>query len=63
MKAFVTGVAGQLGYDVVKELLKRGYTVVGSDIAENETNKVTEAMVGNGASYEFVLLDITKQIS
>ena len=63
MKAFVTGVAGQLGYDVVKELLKRGYTVVGSDIAENETNKVTEAMVGNGASYEFVLLDITKQAS
>ena len=63
MKAFVTGVAGQLGYDVVKELLKRGYTVVGSDIAENETNKVTEAMVGNGASYEFVLLDITKQTS
>lgn len=63
MKAFVTGVAGQLGYDVVKELLKRGYTVVGSDIAENETNKVTEAMVGNGASYEFVFLDITKQAS
>lgn len=63
MKAFVTGVAGQLGYDVVKELLKRGYTVVGSDITENETNKVTEAMVGNGASYEFVLLDITKQAS
>ncbi len=63
MKAFVTGVAGQLGYDVVKELLKRGYTVVGSDITENETNKVTEAMVGDGASYEFVLLDITKQAS
>lgn len=63
MKAFVTGVAGQLGYDVVKELLKRGYTVVGSDIAENETNKVTDAMVGSGASYEFVLLDITKQAS
>ena len=63
MKAFVTGVAGQLGYDVVKELLKRGYTVVGSDIAENETNKVTDAMVGDGASYEFVLLDITKQAS
>ena len=63
MKAFVTGVAGQLGYDVVKELLKRGYTVVGSDITESETNRVTDAMVGNGASYEFVLLDITKQAS
>ena len=25
MKAFVTGVGGQLGYDVVNELKKRGY--------------------------------------
>ena len=33
MKVFVTGVSGQLGYDVVKELLGRGYAVVGSDIA------------------------------
>lgn len=35
MKVFVTGVAGQLGYDVVNELIKRGHTVVGSDIVEN----------------------------
>ncbi len=35
MKFFVTGVAGQLGYDVVNELIKRGYTAVGSDIVEN----------------------------
>lgn len=32
MKFFVTGVAGQLGYDVVKELLKRGYDCVASDV-------------------------------
>jgi dTDP-4-dehydrorhamnose reductase len=32
MKVFVTGVCGQLGHDVVKELLKRGYNAVGSDI-------------------------------
>ncbi|MBQ8792541.1 MAG: dTDP-4-dehydrorhamnose reductase [Clostridia bacterium] len=32
MKILVTGVKGQLGYDIVKELLKRGYTdVVGVD--------------------------------
>lgn len=35
MKVFVTGVAGQLGYDVVNELIKRGHTAVGSDIVES----------------------------
>ena len=34
MKVFVTGVAGQLGHDVVNELHKRGIEAVGSDIAE-----------------------------
>ena len=33
MKVFVTGVAGQLGHDVMNELQKRGYEGVGSDIA------------------------------
>lgn len=33
MKVFVTGVAGQLGHDVVNELAKRGYEPVGSDLA------------------------------
>ena len=33
MKVFVTGVAGQLGHDVMNELAKRGYEGVGSDIA------------------------------
>jgi dTDP-4-dehydrorhamnose reductase len=32
MKFFVTGVAGQLGRDVMNELAKRGYEGVGSDI-------------------------------
>ena len=34
MKVFVTGVCGQLGHDVVNELISRGYEVVGSDITE-----------------------------
>lgn len=34
MKVLVTGVAGQLGHDVMNELAKRGYDGVGSDIAE-----------------------------
>ena len=33
MKVFVTGVAGQLGHDVVNELTKRGHEAIGSDIA------------------------------
>ncbi len=33
MKVLVTGVAGQLGHDVMNELAKRGYEGVGSDIA------------------------------
>ena len=33
MKVFVTGVAGQLGHDVVNEVCRRGYEAVGSDIA------------------------------
>lgn len=35
MKAFVTGVGGQLGYDVMNELISRGYEAVGSDILDS----------------------------
>lgn len=34
MKVFVTGVRGQLGYDVVNELEKRGHTAIGVDIED-----------------------------
>ena len=34
MKVLVTGVAGQLGHDVMNELAKRGYEGIGSDIKE-----------------------------
>lgn len=33
MKIFVTGVAGQLGHDVMNELAKRGHEGIGSDLA------------------------------
>ena len=33
MRLFVTGVGGQLGYDVVNEAAFRGYEAVGSDLA------------------------------
>ncbi|WP_295078018.1 dTDP-4-dehydrorhamnose reductase [Ruminococcus sp.] len=48
MKAFVTGVGGQLGHDVMDELAKRGYEGVGSDILESVDTK-----------YPYVKLDIT----
>ena len=37
MKLFVTGVGGQLGHDVIKELSKRGHQSVGSDIQSEYT--------------------------
>lgn len=59
MKAFVTGVSGQLGYDVVKELLQRGFTVIGSDIRENENQTILTE--GTEGTYSFVSLDITSK--
>ncbi|MBQ3967065.1 MAG: dTDP-4-dehydrorhamnose reductase [Lachnospiraceae bacterium] len=56
MKIFVTGVAGQLGHDVVNELTSRGITAVGSDLAE------TYAGIPDGTAVtkcEYVSLDIT----
>lgn len=47
MKVLVTGVKGQLGFDVVKELKKRGYDAIGVDINEmdiTDAEKVTEVI-------------------
>lgn len=41
MKVLVTGVKGQLGYDVVRELQKRGHEAVGVDIDEMD---ITDAV-------------------
>ena len=49
MKVFVTGVGGQLGHDVVNELMKRGHTAVGSDIFDRVESKA-----------EYIHLDITE---
>ena len=63
MNVFVTGVSGQLGYDVVKELLSRGYAVAGSDIAENEKSALLKETAKGTASYEFAALDITDSVA
>ncbi|MBP3793169.1 MAG: dTDP-4-dehydrorhamnose reductase [Ruminococcus sp.] len=38
MKIFVTGVGGQLGYDIMTELQKRGHQAIGSDIIDKQEN-------------------------
>ncbi len=56
MKVFVTGAAGQLGYDVVKELYKRGYDSIGSDIAP-EYSDVWDDFLSTKIRY--IQMDIT----
>ncbi|MBQ7331482.1 MAG: dTDP-4-dehydrorhamnose reductase [Oscillospiraceae bacterium] len=56
MKVFVTGVAGQLGHDVVNELCRRGYEAVGSDIAESYSGVQDGSAV---TACPYVSLDIT----
>lgn len=53
MTVLVTGVAGQLGYDVVNELSKRGLEAIGTDIREEKelTNKADWS--------RYIQLDIT----
>ena len=60
MKFFVTGVGGQLGHDVMNELLKRGYEGVGSDI-QPEYSGVDDGSPVTKA--EYVQLDITDKAS
>ena len=50
MKVFVTGVGGQLGFDVMHELANRGYECCGSDILPNDKIDLP---------YDYVQLDIT----
>ena len=56
MKVFVTGVAGQLGHDVVNELCRRGHTAIGSDLAP-EYSGVQDGSAVTACPY--VSLDIT----
>lgn len=58
MKVFVTGVAGQLGHDVMNELASRGYEGIGTDLAP-EYNGVQDGSYVTTAQY--VSLDITNK--
>lgn len=56
MKVFVTGVCGQLGHDVVNELVKRGHEAVGSDITPGYSGVSDGTFV---TKTPYVQLDIT----
>lgn len=58
MKIFVTGVAGQLGHDVMNELAKRGYEGIGSDLAPEYTGIQDGSAV---TKMPYVSLDITNK--
>lgn len=60
MKVLVTGVAGQLGYDVVNELADRGYEVVGSDLATKYTGINSEDIL---PKMTYISMDITDSTS
>lgn len=56
MKVLVTGVAGQLGHDVMNELAKRGYEGIGSDLAPSYSGGVDGSAV---VTMPYVSMDIT----
>lgn len=56
MKVLVTGVAGQLGHDVMNELHKRGYEGVGSDIAPQYSGADDGTAV---TKMDYIQIDIT----
>lgn len=60
MKILVTGVGGQLGHDVMNELIKRGHTGIGSDIAPVYSGIADNSLV---TTADYVPMDITDKQS
>lgn len=60
MKVLVTGVAGQLGHDVMNELAARGYEGIGSDIKE-EYSGIQDGTAVTAMPY--IAMDITDEKS
>ncbi len=60
MKIFVTGVAGQLGHDVMNELAKRGHEGIGSDLAPTYSGIQDESAVTRSP---YRALDITDKVA
>ena len=58
MKVLVTGVGGQLGYDVVHELKRREHDCVGSDIIEKSDDDYVQLDITDNGAVERVLSEI-----
>lgn len=58
MKFFVTGVNGQLGHDVMNNLISRGHVGVGSDLASSYNGVMDNSAV---TTAEYISLDITNK--
>ncbi|MBE5943303.1 MAG: dTDP-4-dehydrorhamnose reductase [Lachnospiraceae bacterium] len=56
MKILVTGVAGQLGHDVVNELVSRGHIAIGSDISDKYSGIEDGSAV---TTAKYISMDIT----
>ena len=62
MKIFVTGVNGQLGFELVKELIGRGMECIGSDIQDafcRDMVPFCDEFAKNGGTFQYLKLDIT----
>lgn len=64
MKVFVTGVAGQLGYDVVNELCSRGHEVIASDVIGEWNGNVPYVSldITDAQAVERVILDVMPDV-
>lgn len=52
MKVFVTGVGGQLGFDVMNELKKRGHEAVGSDVTVSDADNYIKLDITDKAAVD-----------
>ncbi len=59
MKVLVTGTSGQLGFDVMNELIKRGHDAIGADLAEGNFDFKTIVLdITDKDAVEKAILDI-----
>ncbi len=58
MKVFVTGIGGQLGYDVMNELKKRSIDCIGSDIIEKSDDDYIQLDITDKSAVEKALRNI-----
>lgn len=59
MRVFVTGVGGQLGYDVMNELAKRGHKSIGSDIQDTSNFEYYKKLdITDARAVEIILNEI-----